>query len=319
MAIQLENEIRDTAYFEQNLPVFYRTFLKNFKKTSRGFLNFNVLFIAIFCIELTLFTVFFPFLTQSTILAYSLSALFLTCFCYFILLFYLQAQKPDQFAREMAQFVASCKGTLPAREDNHLAVAEALSKLSAYLHDFEWNFYKIPASLEFLTPWVSRFSAYSYRKDVFAMKEILLSGAVFEHIEQVKATPTDLEVHASLAGTYVALSKLHREHPDKAQRYSKLAIEEFKILSHYAGSDPWIHEQMALGYRELNIPEEEIKEIEVLLKLRPHDKEILFQLGSLYFRQGCNAKGLQVYEDLKRTHFKKAEELIALYGNPADQ
>ena len=71
---------------------------------------------------------------------------------------------------------------------------------------------------------------------------------------------------------------------------------------------------MASGYRDLGLPEEEIKEMEILLKLRPQDKEILFRLGSLYFSQGLNAMGLQVYEELKQTNFKKAEDLISTYG-----
>ncbi|HSX13445.1 MAG TPA: hypothetical protein VLE96_03385, partial [Chlamydiales bacterium] len=78
---------------------------------------------------------------------------------------------------------------------------------------------------------------------------------------------------------------------------------------------PWVHEQMALGFKDLGLQAEETKEIEILQKLRPHDKEILYRLGTLYFAQGLNAKGLSIYEELKKTNFKKAEELIASYGN----
>ena len=69
------------------------------------------------------------------------------------------------------------------------------------------------------------------------------------------------------------------------------------------------------GDRDLGMPEEEMREVETLLKLRSKDKEILFRLGSLYFKQGMNAKGLQVYEELKRANFKKAEDLISSYGS----
>jgi hypothetical protein len=34
----------------------------------------------------------------------------------------------------------------------------------------------------------------------------------------------------------------------------------------------------------------------------------------IYFEQGQNAKGLQVYEELKKANYKKAEDLIAIYG-----
>lgn len=336
MAMQLDNEDRATVHFEQNLPLFYRSFLKKFKKVSRSFVNFNILFLAVATLEIVLFLTFFSFLAQSAILAYSLSAFFLTGFSYFVLLFYFQAQKPEQFALEIKRLIQSCKNLLPAHTtgaEGPLSVAQTLCNLSSYLQDFESNFYKLPSFLEFLSPMVSRFSASFYWKDVFAMKEMLLLSAVKEHLEQIKITPTDLEVHASLANTYICLSKLYCEpittdsvlsqrelrkqspFQKQAKLYSQLAIEEFKILNHYAANDPWIHEQMALGFKNLNIPQEEIKEMEILLKLRPHDKEILFQLGTLYFKQGFNAKGLQVYEDLKRTHAKKAIELIALYGH----
>jgi hypothetical protein len=34
----------------------------------------------------------------------------------------------------------------------------------------------------------------------------------------------------------------------------------------------------------------------------------------LYFQQGRNAAGLEVYEELKRSNYKKAESLISFYG-----
>ena len=61
-------------------------------------------------------------------------------------------------------------------------------------------------------------------------------------------------------------------------------------------------------------PKEEIKEYETILKLCPNDKETLYKLGKLYFEQGLNAKGLQVYEILKNSNYIKAESLIHFYG-----
>jgi tetratricopeptide (TPR) repeat protein len=145
------------------------------------------------------------------------------------------------------------------------------------------------------------------------MKLLLLESAISEHLQQIRATPTDLEVHASLASTYVALSKILKD--EKYKTTARLAIEEFRILSHYAPNDPWVHEQLAVGYRDLGMPEEEMREVETLLKLRASDKEILYRLGTLYFKQNMNAKGLQVYEELKRANFKKAEDLINSYGS----
>ena len=93
------------------------------------------------------------------------------------------------------------------------------------------------------------------------------------------------------------------------------AIEEFKILNDYAPEDPWIHAQLAYSYHDLQMPQEEIREYETVLRLKPDDMDTLFRLGVLYFQQGMNAKGLQAYEELKRFHYKKAEALIGYYGS----
>jgi len=323
MSTQLENDRAfDDAFFQHNLPQYYRAILCEFRRITHSFVSFNLLFLVLFSSELFLFFFFFPFLTRSAVFAFALGALFLTCFSYFVLFFYFQAKKPEQLIQLRDRFLQSCRQVFPVPPgdvQHHLSLAEALSKLSAYLHEFEWNFYKVPKVLQVFSKAISRFSAYCYGEDVFKWRLLLLQAAVDEHLEQIRATPTDLEVHASLANTYVALSKIYQG-PLFEERYrvsARLAVEEFCILSHYAPNDPWVHEQLALGYRDLGMPEEEMREVETLLKLRSQDKEILYRLGVLYFKQGMNAKGLQVYEELKRGNFKKAEDLIGFYGSNA--
>jgi len=320
MSTQLENDKAfDDAFFQHNLPQYYRAILREFRRATHTFVSFNLFYLVLFASELFLFFFFLPFLSKSAIFAFALGGLFLTCFSYFVLLFYFQAKKPEQLVQLRNQFLQSCRQVLslpPGETQHHLSLADALSKLSAYLHDFEWNFYKVPKVLQPFSKLISRFSASCYGEDVFKMKVLLLQAAVDEHLKQIRATPTDLEVHASLANTYVALSKIYKgaQMDDKYRMTARLAMEEFSILSHYAPNDPWVHEQLATGYRDLGMPEEEMREVETLLKLRSQDKEILFRLGSLYFKQGMNAKGLQIYEELKRGNFKKAEDLISSYG-----
>lgn len=317
MATLLENEFStEPCYLQTNL---YRDVLKKFRKISRTSLHFHLLFVGLFFAEITA-----SFFAQTIYLAIFASIFFATCFSYFVLLFYYQARKPEQLKALKDEFLNSCRMSL---NHQHLSIAESLIRFSSYLEDFEWEFYKVSS------PILSRFSAYFYWEDVFKMKQMLLLAAIDEHIQQIRLTPTDIEVHASLGGTYVALSKLYRQpiqnpnHPriatlkklqaqyeERQKSYSRLAIEEFKIISHYASNDPWIHEQIALGYKDLNLPVEETKELETLLKLRPQDKEILYRLGTLYFSLGQNAKGLSVFEELKKTNYKKAEELISSYG-----
>lgn len=316
----------DDTYFQHNLPNYYRNAIKQFRKASSSFVNFNIGFSALIAAEVALFMFFLPFLSRTAFLAFALGGLFLTCFSYIVLLFYHQAKKPEQFTDLKENFLRSCRQLLPLPPgvaQHHLSIAEVATKFSHYLQDYELNFYKVPAALQFLAPAIGRFSAYCYREDVFRMKQLLLDAAVDEHLKQIRSTPTDLEVHASLATSYVSLSRLYRESSSKKSAelflekfkiYSRLAIEEFTILSQYAPNDPWIHDQLAQGYKDLGMPEEEIREVEILLKLRPQDKEILFRLGILYFEQGSNAKGLQIYEELKKANFKKAEDLISSYG-----
>lgn len=320
MSSLLENEqLSDEGIFQLNLPQYYRVILREFKSTVHSFVTFNLLFLILFVTEITLFSTFFSSMTKSALFAVALGGLFLTIFSYFILLFYFQAKKPEQLNQLKEQFIQSCRQILPmpsGEPEHHLSLAEALSKLSLYLNDFESNFYNLPPLISFFSKSISRFSSYCYREDVFKMKQMLLHAAIEEHLKQIRITPTDLEVHASLANTYVALSKIYAA-PSFEEKYKqtlRLAMEEFYILNHWAPNDPWVHEQLASSYRELKMIPEEIHEIETLLKLRPSDNELLFRLGTLYFAKKMNAKGLQIYEELQKANSPKAEELISSYG-----
>ena len=318
MSTQLDTpEPSNDAFFQQNLSQYYRVILLGFRKVARSFVSFNLLYLLLFSSELFLFFFFLPFLTKSAIFAFALGGLFLTGFSYFILLFYYQAKRPEQLIQLRDQFFQSCKQilTVPAGEaQHHLSIADALSKLAAYLQDFDLSVYKTP---KLFFKGISSLSSYLFSEDALKLQLLLLQRAVDEHLKQIRITPTDLEVHASLASTYIALAKTYKKAGDdeKYRTSALLAIEEFSILSQYAPNDPWVHEQLALGYHDLGMHEEETREVETLLKLRSQDKEILYRLGNLYFRQGMNAKGLQIYEELKKGNYKKAEDLISSYGN----
>ena len=332
MSTQLNNSSIDSDPFQERLPQLYRTILGSFRKITRSFALFNVSFTALFALELAAFFFYSPLLSQPVLLAVSLSALFLTVFSYFIFLFYYQAKKPEQFDQLKQQFLSSAKNQLTSYDaGQHLSIAASLVKLAAYLDDFEEGLYPVPSLLiPFKRP-LERVSAQCHWKDILRFKQALLHSAIDEYLQQIRATPTDLEAHASLANTYIALSKLFTEpkSPALQRSYQKrkeafeehflaaatLAMEELQILNHYAPNDPWVHEQLAAGYNNLRMPEEEIREIEVLLGLRPQDRELFFRLGRLYFEQGNNAKGLKVYEELKKANYPKAEDLIRAYGS----
>jgi tetratricopeptide (TPR) repeat protein len=344
MSTQLDNDATiefDKDQFQEKLPQHYRTILADFQKISRGFVHFNLLFLALGFAELSMLCCFLPMMVDSVFIALILGTMFLTSFTYLVLLFYYQAKKPEQMQSLLQRFVSSCRTSLGVPQGvalHHLSVAETLVKLSHYLSDYEWRFVKSPDFFSRFSRPISRFSAYCYWHDVFRFKQLLLHAAIEEHLAQIRATPTDLEVHASLANCYVVLSQIYKEpkgqeveHPrlknykkhaaqfdEKFKTAASFAIEEFRILSHYAPNDPWVHEQLASGYHELDLHEEEIHEMETLLTLRPQDREILFRVGMLYFQQGFNAKGLQVFEELKKANFKKAEDLISAYGRTSN-
>jgi len=338
MSTQLEDQF-DSEQFQTQLPQHYRTILKEFQQISRSFVRFNLLFLGISASQLALL----PFAASgSALLALAIGALFLTLFSYLVLLFYYQAKKPEQLNALLHRFIASCRTSLglpPGMALHHLSIAETLVKLAHYLQDYEWQFIQLSGFFVPLTRLIARFSAYCHWHDVFRFKQLLLHAAIEEHLNQIRATPTDLEVHASLASAYISLSQIYKEpksseiaHPrlrlyrkyaarfeEQFKTAASLAIEELQILSQFAPQDPWVHEQLSGAYRELELFNEEIHEVELLLKLRPLDREILFRLGTLYFQQGLNAKGLQIYEELRKSNFKKAEDLISSYGRTVQE
>lgn len=340
MATQLENEKNyaiNTQGFQESLFPHYRKLLKTFRKLSHTFVLFHVVFALLFSVELLTFGLLFASISQSMWLAFSLGLLCLTCISYSILLFYFKAKRPQELLTLRDEFLSSCRNTLsiPKGEvEHHLSIAHALIRLASYLEDFEKQFYPLPEIGKQLKPFFEKCSVILHFEDVFSLKKLLLHAAVEEHLEQIRITPSDFEAHASLASTYINLSKnyqstsqledsfslqlrfksLIEEAETKAKETTEKAIEEFKILEYYAPNDPWVHLQLAKSYQELHLPHEEIREYETVLKLRPLDKEALFRLGALYFELGKNAKGLEIYEELKKTNYKKAEELISLYG-----
>jgi hypothetical protein len=318
--------------------VFDRIFV-DFDRVLKRHAAFNLFFVFLCTIEVVIMAVFFVSLAQSLVLALSLSIVFFTFFAYFTLRIYFQTKKPEQFQEIKDRYLATCKDLLNYQEgieDHYNALANACCKFANRLHAREYNYYKPHPWFSFLSPMMERISCWWHWQDVYFMKEQMLEQAVSEHIKFVKYQPTSLEAHASLANAYVMLSGIYID-PRNLEGYdddrwipkdkytdmfdekfrftAERAIEEFQILSEYAPDDPWVHSQLAYSYHDLQMPLEEIKEYETIQKLAPADKDNLFKLGMLYFQQGMNAKGLRVYEELKKAHYIKAEHLIKYYGS----
>ena len=315
---------------EQTLPSFYRMI--------KWHVIFQLTFFIVGFAEVFLVLFFLSDLVKSSLLATSLAALFFTFFSYFIIRLYLNDKKPEQIQSAVLEFTAQCRELIHFRDDvpeHRFALATAYTNYAKALQGKEDAIWRMPSWLELLRPSVERFSLWWHWHDIHYMRERLLLKAVDEHLEIVKMEPTDLEVHAALANAYVTLSGIYinpyNEHSFEANRIpneayreelmerfrftAERAIEEFKILNDYAPDDPWVHVQLAYSYRDLGMPEEEIHEYEIVLSLCPDDYDTLHRLGVLYFEQGHNSRGLDVYEALKKINFKKAEQLISHYSD----
>lgn len=314
-------------FFQKKAQKNYRDTTDEFKKIIRTFFIFNASFFIIFIAQVLLFTFLFAILESSAIMAMILGSIFLTSFTYFVLLFYFQSKKPEQFSALKERFILVCKRSLsipPNSAEYHLTVATACVKLTESLTENDYEILNLPKFINLSI----KLQSYFLKEDLFKFKESLLISAIDEHLQQLKVTPTDLEIHASLANIYTNLSSMYIQAKDtlliskttKELLKSKYdaclisTIEEFKILNDYAPNDPWIHLQLAQSYKKLNLIKEQIKELETVYKLCPNDNNILFKLGALYFETKRNSKGLRIYEELKMRSFKDADLLLSYYG-----
>ncbi|MEI8365927.1 MAG: hypothetical protein WCF65_05875 [Parachlamydiaceae bacterium] len=333
------NKIDSISSQHDSLNKMFDPIFSEFDKVLKRHAAFNLFFIFLLATEVVALATFFALLAQSLILALSLSVVFFTFFAYFTLRIYFQTKKPEQFMAIKERYMNLCKGLVNSPEgsvDYYNALASACCRFANKLHSKEYNYYKPPSWLAFMAPWMERFSCWLHWQDTHFMKERMLREAVNEHISLVKSSPTSLEAHAALANAYVMLSglyidprtmegydedrwipeeKYNEQFEEKFRFTAERAIEEFKILSEYAPDDPWVHSQLAYSYHDLQMPMEEIMEYETIQRLLPTDKDNLYKLGILYFQQGLNAKGLRVYEELKKAHYGNAESLIRYYGS----
>lgn len=322
--------------FEESVENHCRDSLQDFKRISRFHTLFHFTFLTITIFELIGFLLFFSFFTRSSMLAFSLAGLFLTGFSYFVLHFYFQAKRPEQFTQIKNIFIESCEKTIQfpkGTSEFYIALAHGINQFANLLENQEFYFYSMPRPLDVLNPVLQKFSCWSHWKDLHEMKEKLLFVVIEQRVERIKLEPTELESHASLAEAYLHLARLYCDprklNPEeffpwvspeygselmerKFQKASARAIEEYKILDSYAPGSSWTYAQLASVYRDLDLREEEIACYEKMLEITPDDHQVLFRLGTLYFQQGLNAKGLKIYETLR--HTAKAEELLSYYN-----
>lgn len=324
-------------FYDEQINRVVDVVVPQFESLIRLYLLFHATFVAVLATEFFLFLLFFNTIAESALIAMSTGAIFLTIFAYFILRLYLLSRKTDQIHAIKNRFLRGCRDLIQYRSgipEHQIALATACSRLADRLDRKEYSHYQAPSWIGFLNPLMQRFSWWCHWNDYHVFKEQLLQEAVNENIELVKLEPTSLDVHASLANAYVMLSGLYVDPrsfnssdedlwvPEdqkalmlkKFRDTAKRAIEEFKILNSFAPDDPWVHTQLAYSYHDLQMPKEEIHEYEIIHKLVPHDDDCLYKLGALYFQQGLNAQGLEIYAKLCQCNSSKAQMLISHYG-----
>ena len=310
----------DSHGFRKNVETHCFASLKQFKKIVRSYLFFHLFFFGLLLLEIIVFSFSFSFLCKSVLIAFSIAAIILTIFSYLITFFYFETKKPEQFFELRNRFMHLCEQSLPkdlAAPEYHLFLANSAYRFASHLMCNESHFQSTPFLSRSIRAFLFKVMSFSQNKDFHQMKEILLLVSVSEHVTLIKKKPTNLEAHASLANTYIALAKLYRgDSKEMREKFSKAmekGIQEFKVLDHYSPNEPWVQAQLASCYHDLKLYREEILCYEKILELCPSDKQILFRLGVLYFQQGVNARGLCIYEKLKGMNFSRAEELINYY------
>lgn len=290
---------------------------------------FHFLFWLLLIVEVVAFGVFFTLLSMSSLLALSLAVIFLSLFTYLLLRLQLHTQKVEQIQYLAESFGQSIKEKWQSdHPDQHVELAHAYARLANSLQGKEFHLYTLPPSFGFLETTLAKISARRHGLDILRVREHLLHLGIDEILSLILLEPTNLELHAALANAYVSLSTIFQKGSEQSwarrpsiRRFLKKkfklimekAIEEFRILATYVPDNAWVHQQLAISFRDLKRTKEELREYEILAKIRPKDPEVLHRLGVLYFQEGLTSKGLMIFEKLKSIDPEKGASLISLY------
>lgn len=315
-----------------NFPIADQT-LKVFGQLTRRYALFHAAFILAFVFELLGLLIFMPFLAQTIGFAALIALALLTLFTYFVLRFYFQSKKPEQLMALQERFLAEVKRQVAPKEGSWSM--EGLYPIYHLLHLLqgqESHYYPLPSFLQTLAPVVNKFSVWCHWEDVQWMKEALHAHALDTLFTWVKAFPTDVKLHRVLAEAYIAFYDTYRlpvtaspldtylisQYQSAAMRQkfeqaARFALEELKVILHYAHQDMWALHQLAKVQHDLDLKQEERKTYEAILHLMPQNREIQYKLGKLYFELGHMAQGLHLYHEMQARKDPDAQQLIEHY------
>lgn len=185
--------------------------LNKFQRILNSYALFHLSFLLILSLQLISTLVLLFTNPISPIFAITLGALFLSFFSYLIINYYFQEKKPDQFVEIKKEFFEGCRKIISLDLDDHdyhLSLANSAHQLSAYIMQKQIYGFSIPP-FKFLETTFLKLSFYLHYKDLQMMQELLMKESIQEHIELIKKRPTDLQVHTSLANTYIATAKIY--------------------------------------------------------------------------------------------------------------
>lgn len=313
----------------QNTAAYHRlshSALSCFQHIVKRELLFHALFIGLAAISLVAFVFFFSFLSDSFLMGIFIACFFFAIVLYFVLKLYFQEQKPAELMQLRNEYLSQYK-TLGKNDPQ--TVSDAASTFAKLLDVTKLEYCALPKSLDFIKPSLEKLLFAYHWKDVHLFKELFLRSTVDQKVKQVILAPTDIAAHKELASSYMTLAAhfqmpLDRLNPasktaqnfwERYQTFARLAIEELLIVKEYAPDDLWTSTKLAECYLSLGMLEQAISEYEAILEENRQNIDALYNLGSLYFKQGLHGKGLKIYEQLTAVAPSKAQELIAIYGS----
>jgi tetratricopeptide (TPR) repeat protein len=304
--------------------------LKEFQLLTRRYALFHAFFLSTFVLELLTLLIFMPFQAKTMPFAALVALTCLTVFTYFVLRFYFQTRKPQQFIVLRNRFLLAVfgKGRSTWSVEELHPIYELLQKLQGQ----ESQYYSLPSLFQMIVPLVEKFSIWCHWEDVQWMKETLHLHALQKLFDWIKLHPTDVELHRTVAASYMTLYQIYQmpaaptafdsftqrqyaspEMQEKFEKAAHSALEELKVVLSYTSNDPWTLRHMAQVYHDLELKQDEKKTYEKLLSLSPQDGETHYQLGKLYFELGHMAEGLRLYQALREQKNPRAQELITHY------
>src|SRR5580698_4451089 len=95
----------DGNLFEKKISHYGSSVVEIFRRSTRSHSLFHILFASAAVVEFLALVLFFSFWIESSTIAFLLAGICMTGFAYFVLLFYLQAKKPQQLLVLGNQFI----------------------------------------------------------------------------------------------------------------------------------------------------------------------------------------------------------------------